>query len=236
MLNAIGYVRVSTVEQAFSGLGLADQRARVEAYATLRGLQLADVITYAGVSGGKPLSARPGGERLLQMLRRRSAAHVVMLKLDRGFRHAADCLATVEAWERSGITLHIVDLGGNAIDTASAGGKFMLTVLAGAAEMERNLTRERTRAAMHVKRKRGERVSRWVPFGSRLAPDGTVVPDRTEQRALRLIERLESRGDSLRLIAQALERRGLVGRNGQPISRKTVRAIIRRNANGTVRA
>ncbi|MBI1827808.1 MAG: recombinase family protein [Planctomycetes bacterium] len=54
-----------------------------------------------------------------------------------------DCLTTVERWEKSGVTLHVVDLGGNAIDTASAAGRFMLVVLAGAAEMERNLTRER---------------------------------------------------------------------------------------------
>ena len=74
-----------------------------------------------------------------------------MLKLDRMFRNAGDCLATVEAWDRAGVALHVVDLGGNAIDTTSAAGRFMLVVLAGAAEMERNLIRERTKAALAVK-------------------------------------------------------------------------------------
>ena len=81
-----------------------------------------------------------------------------MLKLDRMFRNAGDCLTTIEQWERSGIALHVVDLGGNAIDTTSAAGRFMLVVLAGAAEMERNLTRERTRSAMAVKKANGQRV------------------------------------------------------------------------------
>ena len=80
------------------------------------------------------------------------------MKLDRGFRNAGDCLATVERWERSGIALHVVDLGGNAIDTTSAAGRFMLVVLAGAAEMERNLTRERTRSALAGKRANGQRI------------------------------------------------------------------------------
>lgn len=148
MQAAIGYVRVSTEEQGVSGLGLADQRARIEAYCTLRGLRLAATIDDVGVSGGKVLASRPGGGRLLRCLQERKAGHVVMLKVDRGFRNAADCLATVEAWQRRQVTLHVIDLGGNAIDTASAAGKFMLTVLAGAAEMERNLTEARRRIAV----------------------------------------------------------------------------------------
>lgn len=227
MNAAIAYVRVSTAEQSASGLGLADQRARVAAYCRLRGLTLRQVIEDSAVSGGRPLDARPGGARLVRLLRQRHAAHVVMLKLDRGFRNAADCLTTAERWERQRITLHIVDLGGNAIDTASAAGKFMLTVLAGAAEMERNLTRERTRAALDVKRQAGQRISRWAPFGWRLAEHG-VVPDRGEQHTIRLIRDLHATGLSLRGIAERLRARGRRGRNGQPVSAKTVHAVLRR--------
>ena len=230
MDTAIGYIRVSTDEQTASGLGLADQRARIEAYCALRRLELTAIIADNAVSGGKPLASRPGGAELLRALRKRQAAHVVLLKLDRGFRHAADCLATVEAWQRKGVTLHIVDLGGNATDTASAAGKFMLTVLAGAAEMERNLTRERTRAALHVKRLRGERISRYAAFGYRLDADGRPRSDRREQRTVKLVHELHTRGLSLRKIAAELTARGMRGRKGQPISPKTVRAILQRPA------
>ena len=154
-MNAIGYVRVSTDEQAASGLGLDSQTERIRAYCTLKELTLTRIVIDAAVSGGKPLASREGGQTLLTAIRRREADAVVMLKLDRMFRHAGDCLATVEVWERAGVALHVVDLGGNAIDTTSAAGRFMLVVLAGAAEMERNLTRERTRAALRVARARG---------------------------------------------------------------------------------
>jgi len=144
-MGAIGYVRCSTHEQADSGLGLEAQTERVRAYCAMRDLTLLDVVRDAGVSGGKPLASRAGGQRLMSMLRETGVKAVVMLKLDRMFRNAGDCLTTVETWEKSGVALHVVDLGGNAIDTTSAAGRFMLVVLAGAAEMERNLTRERYR-------------------------------------------------------------------------------------------
>lgn len=224
---ALGYVRVSTEEQAASGLGLAAQRARIEAYCALRGLELVEILEDAGVSGGKPLTSRPGGAQLAQRLQQRRDGHVIMLKLDRGFRHAADCLATVERWQRLGVTLHVIDLGGNAIDTASAAGKFMLTVLAGAAEMERNLTRERTRAALQIKRARNQRISRFAPFGQRLA-GAALVNNPQEQQTIRAIQALHAQGLSLRRIAAALQARGVAGRSGQPLSAKTVRAILKR--------
>ena len=170
MMDAIGYVRVSTAEQADSGLGLAAQHERIRAYCTLKGLQHFDIIVDEGISGGKPLADRDGGRRLLETIRDRKAEAVVMLKLDRMFRDAGDCLATVETWDRAGVALHVVDLGGNAIDTTSAAGRFMLVVLAGAAEMERNLIRERTRSALAVKRASGKRISR-TPYGYDLGPD-----------------------------------------------------------------
>ncbi len=110
-MRAIGYVRCSTQEQADSGLGLDAQAQRIRAYLALKGLELTDIITDAGVSGGKQLAKREGGQRLLAILKQRKATAVIMMKLDRGFRDARDCLNTVETWDRSGVALHVIDLG-----------------------------------------------------------------------------------------------------------------------------
>ena len=67
MQRAIGYIRCSTHEQADSGLGLDVQAERIRAYAALKGLDI-DIITDAGVSGGKPLAKRDGGQRLLSAI------------------------------------------------------------------------------------------------------------------------------------------------------------------------
>ncbi len=71
-----------------------------------------------------------GGQRLLTAIRDRKADAVVMLKLDRMFRNAGDCLTTVERWGKAGVALHVADLRGNAIEPTSAAGRFMLVVLA----------------------------------------------------------------------------------------------------------
>lgn len=232
-MKAICYVRCSTQEQADSGLGLEAQAERIRAYCTMRNLDLLDIITDAGVSGGKPLASRDGGQRLLTMIRQRKADAVVMLKLDRMFRNAGDCLTTVETWEKAGVALHVVDLGGNAIDTTSAAGRFMLVVLAGAAEMERNLTRERTRSAMAVKRANGQRVG-TVPYGFDLADDRvTLAANETEQAVIRDIGAMRADGCTLERIADVLTERGVRTKTGKSRrwSHQAVGRIVRRTNN-----
>jgi DNA invertase Pin-like site-specific DNA recombinase len=206
-------------------LGLDAQAQRIRAYAALKGLDL-DIITDPGESGGKPLDTREGGQRLLAALRQRKADAVVLLKLDRGFRNAIDCLSTVEKWDRAGVALHVIDLGGNAIDTTSAAGRFMLVVLAGAAEMERNLTRERTRSAMAVKRANGQRIGS-VPFGHDLADDGvTLVPNESEQPVIQEIKAMRAKGMKLQEIASGLTARGVPTKTGKS-RRWTHQAVAR---------
>ncbi len=228
-MNAIGYVRCSTQEQADSGLGLDAQQMRIRAYCSLKDLRLIEIITDAGVSGGKPLGNRTGGARLLDMLKQRKATSIVMLKLDRGFRNAGDCLTTVEQWDKAEIALHVVDLGGNAIDTTSAAGRFMLVILAGAAEMERNLTRERTKAAMAVKRANGKRIG-TIPYGFTLADDGaTLLPNEPEQSIVSEITAMRDKGFTLQRIATALTDRNIRTKAGNCVWRhQTVAQILRR--------
>lgn len=230
-MKSIGYIRCSTREQADSGLGLEAQRERIRAYAKMRGLDLIDMLEDPGASGSLPLAQRFGGAQLVERLEKRKpdAGAVVMLKLDRGFRNAGDCLATCERWSDRGIQLHIVDLGGNAVDTSSAMGKFMLTVLAGAAEMERNLTRERTSAALRVKITRGQRVGGSATYGYRLQ-NGRQVEDAREQQVIGIILDLHSRSFSPSVIERKLRDQGVTGRGGRPLQRNRITQIIRREA------
>ena len=196
----------------------------------MRGLELVKIFNDEGISGGKALGSRPDGSKLLSALRKQKVNIVVVLKLDRGFRNAADCLQTVETWDRQAISLHILDLGGNAVDTTTAAGKFMLTVLAGAAEMERNLTRERTKAAMGVKRNRLERISRYAPFGWDLRPDGKLVKNPRGQRAICFMQELRASGKSYRGIAAILDSEGIPPKRGSKWIHTAVKSILKRAA------
>lgn len=229
MIAAIAYVRVSTEEQATEGVSVDAQIAAVRAYATLRGLELLDVVVDAGVSAGKPLADRAGGAVIVDAVKRRRVRAVVAVKLDRLFRNAGDCLTVTEGWDRMGVALHLVDMGGQAIDTSSAMGRFFLTVMAGAAEMERNLIRERTSSAMAHKRSKGELVGA-VPYGFRLADDGvTLEADADEQHTLSLVAQLRADGMSVRAIVDALEARGVRAR-GARWHQTTVTRLLARAA------
>jgi len=224
--RAVGYARVSTEEQATDGISLAAQLERIRNYCTLNGFSLVEVITEEGISAAKPLSERPGGHRLLELLRSDGIGHVVALKLDRLFRDAIDCLTVVRDWDRKGIALHLVDQGGQAINTKSAMGRFFLTVMAGVAEMERNLIGERTRIALQHKRKNGE-VYGPEPFGYRREGE-RLVPEPGELKTLELMKRLRSQGYSYRKIAYELRRRRVPTKNGGRWEAATVAKILQR--------
>jgi site-specific DNA recombinase len=230
-MQAIGYVRVSTIEQADEGVSIEAQQAAIQAYCSMRGLSLAEIISDKGVSGGKALQSRDGGRRTLEVVRRRRVQAVVAVKLDRLFRDAGDCLNVTKEWDRAGVALHLIDVGGQTIDTSSTMGRFFLTVMAGCAEMERGLIRDRTKAAMSYKRRNHERISRRIPFGFRLEANGkTLVPEPEEQAAIRDMRTLRQNGGSYREIASALNERGIKSRQGGAWQHNSVRLILKRSA------
>jgi DNA invertase Pin-like site-specific DNA recombinase len=228
-MKAIGYARVSSREQ-IDGTSLESQANMIRAYATMKGLELVDVLVDAGVSGGKPLSSRPEGSRLAKMVESGEVQAVIITKLDRGFRSASDCLINVEAWERRGVSLHILNLGGTTIDTSSPTGKFFITIMAGAAELERNLIKERCNEGRKARKLEGKRIGE-VPFGWTLAEDGkTLLPEPSEQEALELIHRLKAEGASLRTISNELNRQGFQAKKGGQWTHGQVQGILRRAA------
>ena len=162
--KAIAYVRVSTEEQVKQGVSLAAQIDRIKAYCLMQGLELVQVISEDGVSGGKKLVTRVGGAELSKVLKAGDAGHVVTIKLDRLFRDAEDALCQTRKWDRGGIALHIIDMGGSALNTASAMGRLFVTITAGFAEVERNLTVEKTASALQHKKEHRTAYSP-TPYG-----------------------------------------------------------------------
>jgi len=228
-MKAAGYCRVSSQEQ-IDGTSLKSQCEQIRAYATMKGLELADVLIDAGVSGGKPLALRPEGAKLVNLVNAGKVQDVIITKLDRGFRSASDCLNNVEAWERQKVALHILNLGGTTIDTSTPTGKFFITVMAGAAELERNMIRERCNEGRKIRKAQGYRVGE-VPFGFSLASDGkTLVKCGEEQEAIALALDLRSQGYSASGIAAELNRRGIQTEKGSKWTHKQVIRLLRRAA------
>jgi len=222
---AVLYVRVSTLDQAEHGVSLQAQEERLAAYATANGLRVVAVLRESGVSGTIPLALRDEGKRLSDLAALGKVRHVVALKLDRLFRSAVDALSTVQEWDRCGVALHLVDMGGQSLNTGSAVGRMMLTMMAGFAQFERDLTAERTKAALAHKRKKGE-VYAPTPFGK--VRRGSRLEDHEgEQEVLSLIRQWRDAGNTLRGIAARLNASGVASKRGGAWHASTVGYILK---------
>ncbi len=216
------YARVSTHWQEES---LDPQIERLFAHCSATGLQPIRIIREEPISGAEPLASRPGGRKLLQALAEGEVNNVVALELDRLFRSTQDALAHITHWDNTGVTLHLCDMGGQNLNTASAMGRMMLTLLASFAEFERNLISERTCAALaHKKSKR--QVYNQTPYGFR-REDKNLVPDEQEQRVLTQIFEWRKGKQSYWQIACRLNDLGVNTKKGRKWHPETVRHIVR---------
>ena len=134
----MGYIRVSTVRQVEEGNSIASQMEAITNYAKSRGLKLLSrhVVIDDGSSGGTPIWERKKAKRLLKMVESGDFQHLIVTKLDRMFRLTSDAIMTIDELKEEGIALHIIDMGGQSLDTSSAMGQFIMRFVASVAELE----------------------------------------------------------------------------------------------------
>lgn len=221
-VDVLGYARVSTEEQVVGGVSLDSQRKRIEEYAAASGLKLVDLILDEGVSG-KSADNRPGLQAALKRLDSGEAQGLVVLKLDRLSRSTRDVLDLVDRFASRGWGLHSIM---EQIDTETANGRFVLTILAGLSQMEREQVSERTRLALAHKKAKGERIGS-VPYGWQLAKDQRLLEENpSEQGIIRLVSELRKSGLSLRGIVSHLNDSHIPAR-GQRWHLTTVARLLR---------
>jgi len=220
-MKAIGYVRVSTNEQAKEGISLRHQEEKVKAYAALHEMELVDIVVDEGLSA-KTLSGRPGAMRIIDQCLAGEVEAVIVYKLDRMFRNAQEALDVSTKLNKSGVALHSVT---EKIDTQSAMGKFFFTIMAACAEMERNLVSERTRDALQHKKRSGE-VYNHAPYGYDVV-EGKLVDNEYEQGIIKRIKSLREEEVSLQGIADKLNTDNITTKKGKKWEASTVRNVLK---------
>lgn len=155
-MRIIGYTRVSTDEQALSGLGLADQEKRLREHVSLRHEdRLVQIITDDGQSAST--LDRPGLHRALALLAAGRADAIMVAKLDRLSRSTVDFGLLLEWLRDTDKALITLDLG---VDTSTASGEMVAGVMIVVAQWERRAISERTKAALAALRAKGKPTGR----------------------------------------------------------------------------
>jgi len=220
-----GYCRVSTETQVQSGLSLAEQQHQVTAYADAiaarNGAKVGKVYIDKAISGSKTtFRRRPQAGKLFVKVNR--GDHIVIAKLDRGFRSTKDCLATLDDLGKRGVTVHLLDIG---IDTSQPSGKLLVTIMAAIAQWESDRIGDRIRDALAARRRSApnKAVSAVRVIGYAIDEDHLLTPHAEERAAGKLAARLRSEGLAYDAIAAQLNKAGLI-RPGNPYGPKSQRA------------
>ena len=153
-INVVGYIRVSTRDQAEGGYGLAAQKDAIEKECDRRGWTLKALFSDEGESG-KNLD-RPALRSALECVASGEASGLAVSKLDRLSRSVADFASLLAWFTDAGRTLIALDLG---IDTSTPGGRLVANVFASVAEWEREVIAARTKDGLQAAREAGKPIS-----------------------------------------------------------------------------
>lgn len=215
--RAVAYLRVSTTREQ-QELGIEAQRQAIGAWARREGIELVASFEEE-VSGGAPLEKRPVLLRAIAALKEHGAALLVVQRLDRFSRDPLSAAMAELQVHRVGARVVCADGVGNGDDPGS---RLMKDVGLAAARFERAMIAARTKAALAVKKARGESTG-TPPYGWRLGDDGkSLVSDEHEQRVLATVRGLRERGLSFRAVRAEAARLGLFGRTVKPFTLQAI--------------
>jgi DNA invertase Pin-like site-specific DNA recombinase len=235
MAKAVPSTRVSTDEQAESGLGLEAQEAACRLCATRLGLELVSVHADEGVCSVDPIDKRPG---LLEAIASLTKGDVLIVaKRDRLGRDPIVVAMIEAAVRRRGA--RIVSAAGEGTEGDGPTDVLMRRIVDAFGEYERLIIKARTKAALAVKRSRGEKTGGAVEFGFERGPDRignggriikTVVDCPAEQAIIELMRSLRAGGMSLQAIAGELTSRGIERREGGKWEHSYISRLLRKTA------
>ena len=177
------YIRVSTAMQ-IDGYSLDAQKARMKAYADFNDYQIVGEYEDAGKSG-KSIEGRASFCKMMDDIKsgKDGVAYVLVFKLSRFGRNAADVLSTLQVMQDFGVNLICVEDG---IDSSKDAGKLMISVLSAVAEIERENIRVQTMEGRIQKAREGRWNGGFAPYGYHLI-DGVLQINEDEAPAIRTI-------------------------------------------------
>ena len=177
------YTRVSTSMQ-IDGYSLDAQKERLTKYAEGNDMVIAGEYSDEGKSG-KNIAGRVDFQRMLNDIacKKDGVEYVLVFKLSRFGRNAADTLTSLQFMQDYGVNLISVEDG---IDSSKEAGKLMVHVLSAVAEIERENILVQTMEGRKQKAREGKWNGGFAPYGYKLV-DGELIIEEDEAEAIRII-------------------------------------------------
>lgn len=219
-MKVIGYVRVSTDEQASEGVSLQAQRTRIEAYCVAKAWELVSVEADPGISA-KDMK-RSGLQAVLGAVRSGRVDAIVVYELDRLTRSVLDLNRIFELLDRQDVALVSMQ---ESLDATTPTGRLMLNLLASVSQWEREVIGERTKEAMRYLKEQKQAYSRPV-YGFDCSTQGELIENHTETKVIARMGELKRRGLSYLRIAEHLNEQGIPTKRGGRWWDSTVRGIL----------
>jgi len=199
-------MRVSTADQA-EGTSLDDQKRQCKGLAMTHNLTIEGFLNDPGVSGAELFFDRMDrhGVKL------KSGDVVIVAKLDRFSRDAADALHTIKQMSQMGVRL-IINGNGDVTDETNVSGRLILEVMAVFSGHERRVIKARQKDGQAAKRAKGGHIGGSAPFGYRVEGRGhgaRLVEVPSEQQAIVKAKGLRDAGLSYRAISRELAADGV---------------------------
>ncbi len=213
------YTRVSTEDQAKEGFSLANQLARLKAYAEARGWTLAKKYIDDGHSGRS--TKRPAYTRMMEQNDEWDI--LLVLKMDRIHRNSKNFMEMMEDLNKWGKEFASMS---ESLDTSTAMGRFVMDIIQRIAQLESEQIGERVYWGMSQKAQDGAgRLGFQPPYGYRFE-DSRLVPVPEEVEVVKRIFEQYNNGTSPNAIAEGLDADGIPTKRGRKWARQTVAKIL----------
>lgn len=221
-MTAIGYVRVSTEEQAREGFSLENQRKDIADYCQYKGWELLDIYSDEGISGAGMLE-RVGLLKALKLIQARKINYLVVWKLSRLSRKVADVVRIAEKLDNNNTFLISVK---DSIDTSSPMGKPFLYIASIFAEMERDTMIIQVKGGMEQKAREGRWNGGQSPIGYDLV-DKILVINEAEAEIVKTVYSEYLNDNGYKTIADTLKDKGYKTRRNLAFSGTSIKEMLK---------
>jgi recombinase len=170
------YCRVSTDDQAERGT-IESQIEYAEKYCDLNGIRIVKIYRDDGITGTLPLEERPAGAELLADAKEGVFSTLLVFKLDRLGRVTRIIINAIYELEQYGVKLKSMT---EPFDTSDPSGRFLLTILAGVADLERSNILQRMQLGANRAAAAGKWLGGIVPYGYIVNDDRFLEVNETE--------------------------------------------------------